>query len=123
MGVTLVFDLSGVDWGKVYRYLNFARLKAEIKHTAGGMGATAKMAWGYTDEGYGYEPHDSLMRLRGFNLARQDDGTVLVNALIIFGADVLDEEEQGRGYRARTKRIAYIIPYLRESAKALPMRH
>ena len=117
MGVTLVFELSGVDWGKVYRYLNFARLKAEIKHTAGGMGATAKMAWGYTDEGYGYEPHDSLMRLRGFNLARQDDGTVLVNALIIFGADVLDEESKAEAIARGQKELAYIIPYLRENCK------
>lgn len=115
MGVTLVFELSGVNWGEVYRYLNFERLKAEIKHTSGGMGATAKMAWGYTDEGYGYEPQDPLMRLRGFNLARQDDGTVLVNALIIFGVDVLDEESKAEAIARGQKELEYIIPYLREN--------
>lgn len=117
MGVTLVFELSGVNWGEVYRYLNFERLKAEIKHTSGGMGATSKMAWGYTDEGYGYEPQDPLMRLRGFNLARQDDGTVLVNALIIFGVDVLDEESKAEAIARGQKELEYIIPYLRENCK------
>lgn len=117
MGVTLVFELSGVNWGEVYRYLNFKRLKAELSGSSGGMGATDKMAWGYTEEGYAYEPHDPLMRLRGFNLARQDDGTVLVNALIIFGVDVLDEESKAQAIERGQKELEYIIPYLNENCK------
>ncbi len=117
MGVTLVFELSGVNWGEIYRYLNFQRLKAEFSGSAGGMGATDKMAWGYTEEGYAYEPQDPLMRLRGFNLARQDDGTVLVNALIIFGVDVLDEESKAQAIARGQKELEYIIPYLNENCK------
>ena len=117
MGVTLVFELSGVNWGKVSRHLNWQRLKSEIFNTSGGMGATDKMAWGYTEEGYGYEPQDSLMRLRGFNLARQDNGNVLVNALIIFGVDVLDEESKAEAIARGQKELEYIIPYLRETCK------
>ena len=89
MGVTLVFTLSGVDWQKVQDYLQ--------NDDNAGTGATDKAAWGYTKEGYAYEPKDTLMRLRGFNIARQDNGNVLLNALIIFGVDVLDEESKQAG--------------------------
>ena len=67
MGVTLVFELSGVDWDNVVDYLE--------NDDNEGTGATEKTAWGYTREGYAYEPQDTLMRLRGFNAARQDNGT------------------------------------------------
>ncbi len=93
MGVTLVFELSGVNWNKVYLHLNWQRFKADVlKQGSGDMGATKKTAWGYTEEGYGYEPQDQLMRLRGFNIARQNNGNVLINALIIFGVDPLSDE-------------------------------
>ncbi|MBQ3119818.1 MAG: FAD-dependent oxidoreductase, partial [Peptococcaceae bacterium] len=53
MGVTLVFELSGVNWNKVWRHLNWQRFKAEVfKQGSADMGATDKTAWGYTAEGY-----------------------------------------------------------------------
>ncbi len=107
MGVTLVFTLSGVDWQKVQDYLQ--------NDDNAGTGATDKAAWGYTKEGYSYEPQDSLMRLRGFNIARQDNGDVLLNALIIFGVDVLDEESKQAGIERGKKELEYIVPYLREN--------
>ena len=107
MGVTLVFALSGVDWDKVVNYLE--------NDDNAGTGATEKAAWGYTREGYAYEPQDELMRLRGFNIARQDNGDVLINALIIFGVDVLDEESKAEGILRGQKELEYIVPYLREN--------
>ena len=107
MGVTLVFTLSGVDWQKVQDYLQ--------NDDNAGTGATDKAAWGYTKEGYAYEPKDTLMRLRGFNIARQDNGNVLLNALIIFGVDVLDEESKQAGIARGQEELAYIVPYLREN--------
>ena len=44
MGVTLVFELSGVNWDKVVDYLE--------NDDNEGTGATDKTAWGYTREGY-----------------------------------------------------------------------
>ena len=37
------------------------------------------------------------MRLRGFNIARQDNGDVLLNALIIFDVDALDPASCAEG--------------------------
>lgn len=107
MGVTLVFEVSNVDWDKVVKYLK--------NDGNEGTGATNKAAWGYTEEGYSYEPKDPLMRLRGFNAARQDDGNVLVNALVIFGVDVLDPESRKEGIERAKKELEYIMPYVREN--------
>ena len=107
MGVTLVFELSGVDWDKVVNYLE--------NDDNAGTGATEKTAWGYTREGYAYEPQDDLMRLRGFNVARQDNGNVLVNALIIFGVDAMSEESKAQGVVRAQKELEYIVPYVQQN--------
>ena len=106
MGVTLVFELSGVNWDAVVNYLE--------NDDNAGTGATDKTAWGYTREGYAYEPKDELMRLRGFNVARQDNGNVLINALIIFGVDPMSEESKANGIARAQKELEYIVPYVRE---------
>ncbi|MFZ7101393.1 MAG: FAD-dependent oxidoreductase [Peptococcaceae bacterium] len=107
MGVTLVFELSNVDWNKVVKYLK--------NDGNDGTGADSKSAWGYTDEGFSYEPQDPLMRLRGFNIARQDNGDVLINALIIFGVDVLDPESKAAGIARGREELQHILPYVREN--------
>lgn len=118
MGVTLVFELSGVNWRKVSMYLNWQRFKAEVlKQGTADMGATKKTAWGYTEEGYSYEPQDEMMRLRGFNIARQNNGNVLINALIIFGVDPLSEESKAEGIARAQAEMEYLIPYIRENFK------
>jgi len=105
MGVTLVFELSGVNWDAVVDYLE--------NDDNAGTGATDKTAWGYTREGYAYEPKDELMRLRGFNVARQENGNVLINALIIFGVDPMSEESKANGIARAQKELEYIVPYVR----------
>lgn len=118
MGVTLVFELSDVSWNKIFLYLNGQRLAASLtKNGSADMGATNKMAWGYTEEGYGYEPQDPKMRLRGFNIARQENGNVLVNALIIFGVDPLSAESKAEGIARGQAELEYILPYVREHFK------
>ena len=107
MGVTLVFELSGVNWDAVVNHLE--------NDDNTGTGATDKTAWGYTREGYAYEPKDSLMRLRGFNVARQDNGNVLINALVIFGVDPMSEESKANGIARAQKELEYIVPYVREN--------
>lgn len=115
MGVTLVFGLSGVDWNKVLTHLTGQRAKGEITGGATEMGAVGNTAWGYTREGFAYEPKDPAMRLRGFNIARQADGTVLLNALIIFDVDVLDEASKAEGIRRGQEELKHIVPYLQET--------
>ncbi len=107
MGVTLVFEVKGVDWDRVIQYL---KREDDDPHS----GADQVAAWGYGKEAMGYVPHDEQMRFRGPNLARQDDGNVLINALLIFGVDSLDEESRQLGIERGKKEIPYIIEFMRE---------
>ena len=115
MGVTLVFELSGVDWREVFFHLNFQRLKGFLTGGSTEMGATQKTAWGYAEEGYGYTPQDPLMRLRGFNVARQNNGNVLINALLIFGVDPLDASSRRDAIHRAETELIYLLPYIREN--------
>lgn len=116
MGVTLVFELENVSWLKVFSYLNYNRVMGMIfKDERQQEGAKLNSAWGYTEEGYSYEPKDSLMRLRGFNIAKQKNGNVLVNALVIFGVDVLDKKSKEEGIKRAQEELKHIIPYVNEN--------
>ena len=105
-GVTLVFELSGVDWQAVSQYLN----SDDNPNT----GATAKAAWGYNEESFAYEPQDGQTRLRGLNLALQDSGNVLVNGFIIFGVNPLDTASKAEGIVRGKAELEYVVPYLQQ---------
>ena len=102
MGVTLVFRLSGVDW-------------EEVSESAAEGGVNGNLAWGYSTEGYAYEPEDDAMRLRGFNIARQANGDVLINALVIFDVDALDAESRAEGIARGQKELPRIVEYMNEN--------
>lgn len=111
MGVTLVFRLSGVDWEKVSE---FVQTPEDGESTAEG-GVNGNLAWGYSTEGYAYEPEDDAMRLRGFNIARQANGDVLINALVIFDVDALDAESHAEGIARGQKELPRIVEYMNEN--------
>jgi len=116
MGATLVFRVKGVNWPYVFLYNNFQRLLSKINAKWGdpAAGATWKVAWGYGKQALEYKPQDPLMRYRGPNLARQADGTVLINALLIFGVDGLDQESKARGIERGKQELPHIIKFMRD---------
>ncbi len=105
MADTLVFRIDGVDW---------PALQAGIR-ARGNAYATVDthVAWGHFG-GYpaNYRAVEPGIRLRGLNMGRQDDGTLLVNALLIHGIDPFDPASVRAG-RARAEREApRIVEYL-----------
>ena len=109
MGVTLVFRLRGVDWDKVSAHVT----KIPKGETTAEGDVNGNLAWGYSKEGFAYEPTDEAMRLRGFNIARQDNGDVLLNALIIFDVDALNPESRAEGIARGEAELPMIIEYMR----------
>ena len=107
MGVTLVFEVSGVDWDRVVKYL-----KHEDDDPHSGAGPVA--AWGYGKEAQEYKPRDKMMRFRGPNIALQKNGNVLINALLIFDVDGLDPSSRARGIARGQEEIPHIIEFMRE---------
>lgn len=106
-GVTLVFEVSGVDWAAIGKYLN--------EDNNPNTGCTEKAAWGYNQESFAYVPQDSQTRLRGLNIALQDNGNVLINGFIIFGVDPLDETSKAAGIARGKAELQHIIPYLQQN--------
>ncbi len=116
MGVTLVFALDQVNWNHVFVHLNTNRIQGIIANDERKIyGAGFRTAWGYPDEGYRYQPRDEQMRLRGLNAARQNDGTVLINALLIFDVNPLDPVSKARAFDRAKKELEHVIPYIQEN--------
>lgn len=107
MGVTLVFEVAGIDWDRMVRYL---KNEDTDPHSSAGKVA----AWGFGKEAMEYQPKDPQMRFRGPNMARQKNGNILINALLIFGVDSLDPQSKAQGIERGKAEIAHIIEFMRE---------
>ena len=117
MGVTLIFELSGVSWSRIFFHLNMERLRNLVSGKAVVAGASNKTAWGYETEGVAYIPNDRMTRLRGFNIARQRNGTVLINALVVYGVDPLDKKSYHNAMERARLELEYLLPYIRDNYK------
>ena len=89
MAATLVFQVDGVDWVQLETDIeNYRKATGDID-----CGINESSAWGFGKWCYDkYVPRHSNMKLRGPNMGRQEDGTVLINAIQIFNIDGLDEK-------------------------------
>ncbi len=116
MADTLVFRMAGVDWdalitGVQQRGRSYAVAKSTV-------------VWGhFGGHPAAYQPLDPTLRLRGLNLGRQDDGTVLVNALLIYGIDALDPVSREQGRQRALAELPRIIEYLATDVPGLSGAH
>lgn len=102
---TLVFRIEGVNW-QTLRQTVRARGNAYAW-------ADEWVAWGHFG-GYpaAYQAEEEGIRLRGLNLGRQEDGTILVNALLIYGVDLFDPESIRAGYERAAREAPRVVEYL-----------
>lgn len=106
MSVTLVFEITGVDWRTIMTYLR----------TDGNphSGANERSAWGFAPIISNYEATDPQMMLRGLNMGRQKDGTVLINGLLIYDVDPLSPSSREDGIERAKREVEKIVPFLVE---------
>ncbi len=102
---TLVFRIDGIDWEALR-----AGVRARGRSYAY---ADDRIAYGH----FGGHPaafvaETTGVRLRGLNLGRQDDGTVLVNALLIYGVDPFDEGSKADGHARASAEVERIVAWL-----------
>ena len=106
MADTLVFRLEHLDWA------------ALVKNAQARGGSYAQVngnaVWGAFD-GFpaAYQAKEKGIRLRGLNLGRQADGSVLVNALLVYGVHPADPESVADGLRRARLEAPRIVRYLR----------
>lgn len=106
---TLCFSVGGVNWSKVQSYL-----KNDSNAVSG---ANSRTAWGYA-ELTKYEPvtSDTKFQLRGLNIAKELDGTCVLNTFQIFDVDVLSEKAKRESYLLAKKELPYVVQYIKENA-------
>ena len=105
MADTLVIRIEGVWWsalqlgaalrGKDYAYVD--------NHVAYGSFAGYPAA---------YQPLEPGLRLRGLNLGRDSDGSVWMNALLIYGIDPFDPASRAEGRERAIREAERIVEYL-----------
>ena len=105
---TLVFRLKGIDWDNLIKIIKYEKKIPEtyINDTS---------ANGFLSITKNYKPSTPMLRLRGLNLGRQDDGTVLVNALLIYGVDGLNQQSIEKGMELAKKELPRIVQFFREN--------
>jgi hypothetical protein len=106
MADTLVFRVAGVDWDELRRGIrargpDYAQFDSHV-------------AWGHFGRHpAAYQPAGEGLRLRGLNLGRQEDGTLLVNALLIYGVDPLDPASRAAGLERAAREAPRVVEHLR----------
>ncbi|MBD2846724.1 FAD-dependent oxidoreductase [Paenibacillus sp. IB182496] len=103
MVATLVFRMSGVTqdvWEQLGDYPDTEMDRMSI--------------WGY-NEASAYPSSDpERVKIRGLNIGRQNDGTILINAMHLYGIDPLDPASVAQGLERGHREAPRIAAYLRE---------
>jgi len=111
---TLVFRLRNVDWKQlgidIRKNLKTKKFKDE--------GINAKSAWGFGDIRKEYKPLHENMKIRGLNIGKQNDGSVLINALQIVNIDLFSEASRKKAIEEGKKEAENITSYLRNKIPA-----
>ena len=113
MAATLVLRLGGVPWLNIERALSDAYRK---RHDL--IGFDNQGAYGFGDLSAGYRPASARLKLRGLNIARQKDQTLLINALLIAGVDGTDEGSVAAGRALAVTEARRVVTYLRRADPA-----
>ncbi|MFB6363629.1 FAD-dependent oxidoreductase [Paenibacillus elgii] len=109
MAVTLVFRLKNVTpdvWEKVRK-----RLQGDNDD---GTGANEMSAWGYKEMKDYPAVNKNRVRMRGLNIGRQNNDTMLINALQIFGIDGTDPKSREEAFKLGKEELPNIVKYMQE---------
>ncbi|WP_069997718.1 FAD-dependent oxidoreductase [Cellulosilyticum sp. I15G10I2] len=100
---TLIFSVKNADWNQIISYLdNDDDIRTGFKRNA---------AWGFNIMYQCPTSHDRL-QMRGLNLSRQNDNSIVVNALLIFDVDPSHKKDVDEAYLLAKKELPEIIKYL-----------
>ncbi|MBP1156539.1 MULTISPECIES: FAD-dependent oxidoreductase [unclassified Paenibacillus] len=109
MAVTLVFRLKNITpdvWQKMKERLE--------NDNDAGTGINEMSAWGYKDM-KDYPPmNKERVAMRGLNIGRQNNDTMLINALQIFGIDGTDPKSKEEAFHLGKEELPHIVEYMKK---------
>lgn len=103
MAVTLVIKISGVTdevWRKMRSYK--------------GVGSDERSIWGYAEAREYPSSNPERVKMRSLNIGRQDDNTILINSMQIFGVNPLDPDSVKEGLEIGRKEAPLIVDFLKK---------
>lgn len=112
MATTLVLRLGNISdagWQKMCVALG------GNSDPGGLLGGTRRSIWGFGDIIKRYSPSTQRVRVRGLNLGRQNDGSVLVNAVLVFGIDGLDRQSRREARQLAEAELPLLLAFLQKN--------
>jgi hypothetical protein len=110
MAVTPVFKLTNVTpevWQNIKDRLN--------GDYSTGTGANDWSAWGYAQMWNYPSSNPEKLRSRGLNFGRQNDDTVLVNSIQVFGVNPFDAASREEAYEAARTELPLMLKYIKKT--------
>jgi len=111
---TLIFRLSGVNWGELTDAIMTHRNDDRVL-----WGVNGKAAWGFWEAMRGYKPTQPDAGVLGLNLALQRDGSVLVNTLQIFRVDGTVPASLAEGMAKAKRELPHLAQFMRATIPGL----
>lgn len=108
IAVTLVFKIAGVT-DEVWQEMR--------KHVGPNGGSDSRSIWGYGSARAYQSTDPDRVRIRSLNIGRQDDHTILLNTMQIYGIDPLDPASLTEGIEIGKKEAPLIVDYLKKQYK------
>jgi hypothetical protein len=111
MAITLVFRLSGIsasDWANMSSSLKGNRNNTDL------LGGTRRSIWGFGEIMLEYKATTGHLRMRGLNIGRQNDGSVLINALLVFGFDGLNRDSRREARRLAEAELPHLLGFMQK---------
>jgi hypothetical protein len=103
---TLIFSVKDANWNEIISSLE----NDNNDHT----GYRGNAAWGFNIM-YKYPASSPRLQMRGLNLSRQNDGSIVINALLIFDVDSTLKKSIDEGYLLARSELPSIVSYLSKS--------
>jgi len=100
---TLIFSVKNADWTQLTSSLANDHDKCT--------GSKGNAAWGFNTM-YKYPATHQRLQMRGLNLSRQNDGSIVINALLVFDVIGAQKESQDEAYDLAKNELPSIVYYL-----------
>lgn len=108
MAVTVVFRLKNADdafWAEVRKKLD--------NDNDSNTGADTYSAFGFGDIKEYKAQNPEKARMRGLNIGRQNDGTILINALQLFGVEPTNPDSIKEAYKTAEQELPHILQFMK----------
>lgn len=110
MTATLMFEVDGVSWRDVVTYVT-SKPRPRSGHPRGGV--YRGNIWGFSEIMREYRPAEPGTAIYDLNLGRQNNGTILINGLLLYGVDGTDPGSVADGMRRGRAELGPLMQYLR----------